>query len=116
MYMVQLGDKKYYIEVNDQLAKIQKIEADFDDLPDFDDDDAAMGNVCAVTAPLPGNICEIPVQKGQQVKKDDVLFVCETMKMELEVRAPASGVLVSVKVQKGQHVEKGQSLGEIAPE
>ncbi len=116
MYMVQLGDKKYYIEVDDQFAKIQKIEADFDDLPDFDDDETEHSHACGVFAPLPGTLCQVLVQQGQRVEKDQVLFLCEAMKMELEVRAPVSGILTYVKATTGQHVEKNQCLAEITPE
>ena len=59
MYMVQLGDKKYYIEVDDHSARIQKIEAEFDDLPDFDDEETRSEGTQAVVASLPGNICRV---------------------------------------------------------
>ena len=40
-----------------------------------------------VTAPMPGNILKVNVQNGQAVKKGDVLFVLEAMKMENEIMA-----------------------------
>ena len=116
MYMIQLRDKKYYIEVDDQTAKIQKIEAELDDLPDFDDAEDCSVDTSAVLASLPGNICKILVAQGQRVERDTVLFLCETMKMELEIRAPLSGILTRVEIAEGQHVEKGQRLAEITPE
>ncbi len=116
MYMVQIADRKYYIDVDDNSAKIQKIEADFDDLPDFDSDEDFSEGTCAVLASLPGNICRVLVQAGQRVEKDDVLFLCETMKMELEILAPCAGTLTRLEVSEGQHVEKDRLLAEITPE
>lgn len=116
MYMVQLGDKKYYIEVTDELAAIRRVEAEFDDLPDFDDEDESAENICNVSATLPGNICHVVAQIGQRVEKDSVLFLCETMKMELELRAPVAGVVTQIDVAVGQHVEKGQHLAQIQTE
>lgn len=116
MYMIQLGEKKYYIEVDDRKAKIEKIEADFDDLPDFDDEETLPEGAQAVLASLPGNICRILVQEGSRAEKDDVLFLCETMKMELEILAPCGGTVTRIAVSEGQHVEKDQLLAEITPE
>ncbi len=116
MYMVQIADKKYYIEVDDTKAAIQKIEADFDDLPDFDTEEDVSDGACAVLASLPGNICRVLVQAGQRVEKNDVLFLCETMKMELEILAPCAGTLTRLEVREGQHVEKDRLLAEITPD
>ena len=116
MYMIQLGDKKYYIEVDDSHAKLQKIEGEFDDLPDFDDEETHLEGTSAVFSSLPGNICRILVQEGSHIEKNDVLFLCETMKMELEVLAPCSGRLTRIAISEGQHVEKDQLLAEIMPE
>ena len=116
MYMRQLGDKKDYIEVTDTLARIQKIEAEFDDLPDFDDDEGTSVHTHTISVPLPANVCQVLVQQGQRVRKDELLFLCEAMKMELEIRAPMGGTVTHVNVRVGQHVEKGESLGQLAPE
>ncbi len=115
MYIVQLGDKKYYIDVNDRIASIQKIEEVFDDLPDFDEEEMG-ADACAILAPLPGNICSISVRPGDHVEKDGILFLCETMKMEMEIRSPIFGVVSRLEVAPGQHVEKGQFLAQIEPE
>lgn len=116
MYMVQIADKKYYIEVDDNNAKIQKIESDFDDLPDFDSDEDSSKGACAVLATLPGNICRVLVQLGQRIEKNDILFLCETMKMELEILSPCAGTLTRLEVSEGQHIEKDRLLAEITPE
>ena len=63
-----------------------------------------------VTAPMPGNILAVNVANGDAVKKGDVLFILEAMKMENEIIAACDGTVVSVNVTKGASVETGATL------
>ena len=67
----------------------------------------------SVTAPMPGTINAVKVTSGQQVKKGDVLFVLEAMKMENEVYADKDGKVGQVFVQKGASVSTGSPLCEL---
>ena len=67
----------------------------------------------SVNAPMPGNILDIKVASGAQVKKGDVLMILEAMKMENEIMAPCDGT-VNVVVTKGSAVETGAVLCTIA--
>ena len=67
----------------------------------------------SVTAPMPGNILDIKVASGAQVKKGDVLVILEAMKMENEIMAPCDGT-VNVVVTMGSAVETGAVLCTIA--
>ena len=67
----------------------------------------------SVTAPMPGNILDIKVASGAQVKKGDVIIILEAMKMENEIMAPCDGT-VNVIVTKGSAVETGAVLCTIA--
>ncbi len=64
----------------------------------------------SVTAPMPGNILDVKVSVGQQVKKGQVVCVLEAMKMENEIPAPKDGVVASVNVQKGASVAANDVL------
>ena len=68
----------------------------------------------AVKAPMPGNILSVNVQNGKAVKKGEVLFILEALKMENEILAPCDGTVSAVSVQKGQTVETGVLLCTIA--
>ena len=63
-----------------------------------------------VTAPIPGVIQEVKVQAGQSVKKGDVLFVLEAMKMKNNITAMRDGKIATVNVSKGDTVTHGQAL------
>lgn len=64
-----------------------------------------------INAPLPGTVLDIKVSAGQNVKKGDILFVLEAMKMENEILAAHDGVIASVNVEKGAAVNSGDVLG-----
>lgn len=79
---------------------------------------ASSANVTAdgekVTAPLPGNVLDVKVSKGDSVKKGDILCILEAMKMENEIVAPVDGAIVSVNATKGSSVNTGDLLFVIA--
>jgi biotin carboxyl carrier protein len=61
-------------------------------------------------APMPGMVVSIPVQEGLEVKKDDVLVVLESMKMQNELRSPRDGKVVRLRVKVGDRVEQKETM------
>lgn len=59
---------------------------------------------------MPGTILAVNVTNGAAVKKGDVLFVLEAMKMENEIMAPCDGTVAGVGVSKGASVSTGDTL------
>ena len=75
---------------------------------------AAPAGAQTIKAPMPGTILKVNVSNGQAVKKGDVLFVLEAMKMENEIMAPCDGTVNGVAVNAGASVESGSALCTIA--
>jgi pyruvate carboxylase subunit B len=67
-----------------------------------------------VTATMPGNIVDVLVSVGDQVKAGQGVLVTEAMKMETEVHANIAGEVKAVYVVKGDRVTPGEVLIEIA--
>ncbi|MGN1473160.1 MAG: biotin/lipoyl-containing protein [Eubacteriales bacterium] len=63
-----------------------------------------------VVSPLPGTVLDVKVSAGGSVKKGDLLFIIEAMKMENEILAPRDAKIASVSVAKGALVESGSVL------
>ena len=63
-----------------------------------------------VKAPMPGNILDVKVKAGDQVKTGQTLCILEAMKMENEIPAPHDGTVAQVVVTKGATVNAGDPL------
>jgi len=70
-----------------------------------------------VTSPIVGTFYEAPapdakpfVKIGAQVKKGDVLFIIESMKLMNEVQSQFEGTVSEIHVKSGQGVEFGQPI------
>ncbi|GAB4532699.1 MAG: acetyl-CoA carboxylase biotin carboxyl carrier protein subunit [Anaerolineae bacterium] len=66
--------------------------------------------VDVVRAPMPGNILDVAVRAGDEVKFRQTLCFLEAMKMKNAIRSPRDGVIASVEVSEGQTVSHGDIL------
>ncbi|KAL8733247.1 MAG: hypothetical protein Q9166_002264 [cf. Caloplaca sp. 2 TL-2023] len=66
----------------------------------------------SVLAPMPCKILRVEVEQGQQVKKEQVLVVIESMKMETSIRSPQDGVVSRIVHQEGELCKAGTALVE----
>ncbi len=66
-----------------------------------------------ITTSMPGNIVEVLVHEGQEVKEGQALLITEAMKMETEIQSPVSGSVVAIHVEKGDRINPGDVLIEI---
>jgi biotin carboxyl carrier protein len=65
-----------------------------------------------VAAPMPGLVIAAQAVADRHVRRGDLLFVVEAMKMELRVEAPADGKVIRILASVGEQVERGQRLAE----
>jgi pyruvate carboxylase len=66
-----------------------------------------------VGAPLMGRLASVYVTAGEQVKRDQPLFVIEAMKMETTIAAPVPGKVKAVHLEAGTLVEQGDLVVEL---
>lgn len=71
---------------------------------------AAPAGAETISSPMPGTILQVKCAAGQAVKRGDVLFILEAMKMENEIFAPHDGTVSSVAVAQGAVVDTGAVL------
>lgn len=64
----------------------------------------------SVVAPMPCKVLRVEVEAGSRVKKDEVLVVIESMKMETVIRAPHDGVIARIVHKEGDVVKAGVAL------
>ncbi|GAB3379381.1 pyruvate/oxaloacetate carboxyltransferase [Azotobacter armeniacus] len=66
-----------------------------------------------VSTSMPGNIVDVLVKEGDEVKAGQPVLITEAMKMETEVQAPIGGTVKAIHVAKGDRVNPGELLVEI---
>jgi biotin carboxyl carrier protein len=71
---------------------------------------APMGAGEKISAPMPGVILQIKKNAGDSVKKGDIVFILEAMKMENEILAPIDGVINQITTVNGASVNTGDIL------
>ncbi|MEM7186615.1 MAG: pyruvate carboxylase [Bacteroidota bacterium] len=92
----KVNGENRFAEVKDASMKVTKQE----------NQKADASNTNEIGAPLQGMLYKILVKKGQEVKKNDPLFVIEAMKMESTVTATTKGKIKSLALKPGSMVMK----------
>ncbi len=69
-----------------------------------------LAKVGDVRAPFTGNICEISVEGGQEVRGGDQLVVLEAMKMQTPIIAAIGGVVEKISVKVGNALKPGNKI------
>lgn len=67
-----------------------------------------------IECPMPGTVLKVNINAGDTVKKGQVMFILEAMKMENEIMAPHDANIVEVNVTKGAAVNTGDVLAVIS--
>ena len=63
-----------------------------------------------LVSPLPGNVAQVLVEEGQQVRKGQALMIVEAMKMEHTISAPHAGLVTRIYFSTGEQVAEGAQL------
>ena len=63
-----------------------------------------------IKAPISGRIIEVLVKSGDDIKKGQLLFVLDAMKMQNQINSPTTAKVSDLRVQIGQTVKTGDVL------
>lgn len=100
VYKIKVNGKLYEVEV-ESITEIEKKSA-----PVVTTTESKV----KILSPMQGTIVKSNVAVGSKVKKDEVLMVLESMKLESDILSPTSGYVRQVLVVSGQKVEINQLL------
>ncbi|MDX5373931.1 MAG: urea carboxylase [Pseudomonadaceae bacterium] len=78
--------------------------------PDLGEDAPLGAGQHGIDSHIAGNLWQVQVEAGAEVKAGDVLVILESMKMEIPLVAPVGGVVREVRVQPGSPVRAGQRV------
>jgi pyruvate carboxylase len=96
LYFFSVNGENRFIEIKDKSIKVEKevhVKVDPQDTNQYG-------------APLQGSLYKILVKKGQEIKKNDHLFIIEAMKMESTITANKAGKIKSISLKPGTMVMK----------
>jgi len=121
IYVVNINDKIYEVEVEKGKANIIKTTETTDQMPktkivkienSVPASSVSSNNAAgeSVKSPMPGSILDIKVNIGTKVKKGQVLLILEAMKMENEIFATLDGIVAQIMVSKGTNVATNDIL------
>jgi acetyl/propionyl-CoA carboxylase alpha subunit len=104
------AEKKYLLLINGQ-----KVEVEYQSkldllLKSMGFEQAGKNKAKNLTAPMPGMILDVKVEKGERVQTGDPILVLEAMKMENVLKAPGDAIIKELKVNKGDKVDKNQVM------
>ncbi len=115
-YIVTVNGKKYEVEVEEvgvseaPVAKTEEVSKVQEEVKKETPAPKTQGGGTAIKSPMPGTILDIRISQGQKVKKGEVLFILEAMKMENEIMAGEDGVIANIVVSKGSSVNTDDTL------
>ena len=110
IYKIKVNGKTYRVE----LENIEEVSSDpvkeTVETKKTETKTVSSGEGTPVLAPIQGNVLDVKVTVGKQVKKGDCLLIIEAMKLENEVSSPVDGVVTSLVAAKGASVATNDVL------
>jgi 3-methylcrotonyl-CoA carboxylase alpha subunit len=62
---------------------------------------------------VPGRIIKVLVSSGQKIKKEEICFVLESMKMEFAIKVDHDSIIKNVFIKENEYVDSGRILAEL---
>ena len=103
-------DKNIDIEINVKKTSL-RVNIDLDlTLEKMDMMSKEIPKINKLDAPMPGNIIDVLVSKGDKVTKGDALLILEAIKMGNVIKVPTDVTIQKINVLVGDNVDKNQTL------
>ena len=102
------GQRKMEYEMQNKSVKTNKVEEKKEAV-----ETQSQAPTEVIESPMPGNIMNIKVKKGDRVEKGQVVLILEAMKMENDIVAESTGTVSKILVEVGSSVQAGAPLIEI---
>lgn len=119
-YNIKVNGVTYEVEVEEIIKEVEGFQAQAIEVPIPETSqiqNKIEGKMTATEAkiesPIAGTIIKVNVKPGDTVKKGQVLFILEAMKMENEITAPYDGNILRINVSNGASVNGGDVLATI---
>lgn len=90
----KINGQNRFVEITDKSLAIEKVV----------NEKIEEGNTSHIGAPLQGVISKVLIKKGQEVKKNEPLFVIEAMKMETTITSPSDSKIKQILLKEGTMV------------
>ncbi len=101
--------KKYHVNTYNKSFDVEIVDAEAKYLANRQKGTEDEGE-SVITAPIPGRVIKVMVEKGEEVEAGQNLIILSAMKMESEFKASKTGKVSDIKVSEGQSVEANQEL------
>lgn len=103
-FTVRVNGNKYHVEISDGFDKDVNIKSV------AKIDEKIIDDENSIKAGISGNVFKICINKGDEIKKGQVIVVLEAMKMELEVNSSKDGIVEDIFVKIGDSVNENTIL------
>ncbi len=101
-YDIHILNRSYHVDIIDTHTKYLQLKQDIcEQQPKH------------LIAPMPGKIVSIPIQKGDKLKADDIVFILEAMKMQSSYKVNSACLVKEIFVTEGDIVDTNQILIEL---
>lgn len=112
---IERRERRYFVTIAGDRYEVQVEDARLKELRELAGAKREEAGEIQITAPMPGLVVDVLVEKDQHVPAGQGLVILEAMKMENEIRAPGAGIVENVRVSAGQTVNQGDVMVELGP-
>ncbi len=112
---VERREQRYFITVAGDRYEVQVEDARLKELRELAGAKREEFGDVKITAPMPGLVVDVVVEKGQRISTGDGVVILEAMKMENEIRTPSPGIVENIRVSAGQAVDQDDIMVELGP-